>query len=564
LQGPKRARRSDKIDVDWQEQSDSEDSDGGARRGRQATAEEREAEAVAAAAARETPEEKRVRMARELLSKLQSALPGMGGVEEEEADGDEPALDPVSRELHQGLLRDEGRLRRSVVRALDPSQVSSTVCSRAHRFSLTCIALSDAEDVCFTGSKDMTVLKWDVETGKKLGALRAGSDSGKSAHLDHVLALALSSDGRYLASGGRDRLVRVWDVRADTLVDTFQGHLDAVSCLAFRRGTHTLFSGSHDRSVRQWSVDEMAYVDSLYGHQAEINGLDCLYRERAVTCSMDRTVRFWKVPEESQLLLQGQHEASIDAVKMLDEVHFVSGGQDGNLALWHTSKKRPCAMLRGVHGGKWISALAALANSEVLASGSWDGAVRLWRADLASRSLDPQPLGRLELPGFCNGLAFGKSGQVLAVAGGQEHRLGRWYKEELGSNRLTLFRIPDLLSAERAAESDDAQDEADDRHAAAAGFGGDRDDFAYENGDRALAEGPARKGAGRKLQAAPTPASLDDARRRPNPKPAAAKAKLPRPVHAIHKSKGGGEADGAPRGKPGKGKPVAKVGKKRS
>ena len=58
---------------------------------------------------------------------------------------------------------------------------------------------------------------------------------------------------------------------------------------------------------------------------------------------------------------------------------------------------------------------------------------------------------------------------MLAIAGGQEHRLGRWHKDELGSKRLTLFRMPDLLSAERAADSDgeDEEDDRDDRGEAA-------------------------------------------------------------------------------------------------
>lgn len=68
--------------------------------------------------------------------------------------------------------------------------------------------------------------------------------------LPQVLALAVSGDGRYLASGGRDRLIHVWDCRTNGHVETFRGHQDAVSALSFRTNSLALFSGSHDRCVK--------------------------------------------------------------------------------------------------------------------------------------------------------------------------------------------------------------------------------------------------------------------------------------------------------------------------
>lgn len=50
-----------------------------------------------------------------------------------------------------------------------------------------------------------------------------------NGHTDEVLALALSGDGKYLASGGKDRKVGVWDVQKDEWVKGFGGHKDTVS-----------------------------------------------------------------------------------------------------------------------------------------------------------------------------------------------------------------------------------------------------------------------------------------------------------------------------------------------
>ena len=48
-------------------------------------------------------------------------------------------------------------------------------------------------------------------------------------HTDEVWALAISPDGRHLASGGKDRIVGVWDVDKDEWVKGFTGHRDHIS-----------------------------------------------------------------------------------------------------------------------------------------------------------------------------------------------------------------------------------------------------------------------------------------------------------------------------------------------
>lgn len=80
-------------------------------------------------------------------------------------------------------------------------------------------------------------------TGKKLATLFKVRSNGKGkgkappagdlkGHTDEVLALALSSDGKYLVSGGRDRRVVVWDAEKAEWIKCFTGpmcHRDAVS-----------------------------------------------------------------------------------------------------------------------------------------------------------------------------------------------------------------------------------------------------------------------------------------------------------------------------------------------
>ena len=76
-----------------------------------------------------------------------------------------------------------------------------------------------------------------MTNGKKLATfrkVRPEKGKGKRAidlngHTDEVLALAICGDGTYLASGGRDKKVGVWDVEKAEWVKGFGGHKDAVS-----------------------------------------------------------------------------------------------------------------------------------------------------------------------------------------------------------------------------------------------------------------------------------------------------------------------------------------------
>lgn len=78
----------------------------------------------------------------------------------------------------------------------------------------TCLALSEDERWIFTGGKDCSIIHWDVETGKRLAVMKGRKvpahevdETTVTTHTDEVLAVAASTDGRYLVSGGRDRSV---------------------------------------------------------------------------------------------------------------------------------------------------------------------------------------------------------------------------------------------------------------------------------------------------------------------------------------------------------------------
>ena len=114
---------------------------------------------------------------------------------------------------------------------MQPSGVSEgRTIGRRHRQSVTAICITDDDTLGFSASKDGMICQWNIETGisekyewpgdsvapstAKGGAVHGSArDKAGRKGSKHVLALAVSSDGRYLASGGLDRAVHLWDTR---------------------------------------------------------------------------------------------------------------------------------------------------------------------------------------------------------------------------------------------------------------------------------------------------------------------------------------------------------------
>lgn len=371
----------------------------------------------------ETTQAKRIRLAKQYLMKLENE-------QLKNEDDAEASQDPIAHRLQQDVLAEKGKLERRVGKRLCVLENKFTL--RAHRLSPTCLAITDA--FLFSASKDGAIIKWELSSGKKLSVVKHQSKK-------QILALAASTDDLYLASGGLDKLINIWDISTMTVVKKFTRHRGPITALVFRRNSHLLMSGSMDRTVNLWNCDDMLYVESLYGHQDQVTCMDSFLQERVVTVGgHDKTLRLWKIPEESQLVFNGHPNSVLDCVSMLNEEHFVTGCQNNTLSVWHIKKKKPTTTKLNAHGaGSWISAVCAIKNTECFLSGSNDGLVKVWACVETYRSMDC--IRSVEVGGTVNGIVMPPDASCFAVAVGQEHRRGRWWSDKSARNKVLVYPV---------------------------------------------------------------------------------------------------------------------------
>ena len=70
-------------------------------------------------------------------------------------------------------------------------------------------------------------------------------------------SVAFNKTGTILASGSKDKTVKLWNVESETDIATLTGHSDYVNSVAFNSSGTILASGSWDRTINLWSVKSL-------------------------------------------------------------------------------------------------------------------------------------------------------------------------------------------------------------------------------------------------------------------------------------------------------------------
>ena len=122
------------------------------------------------------------------------------------------------------------------------------------------------------------------------------------AHDGHIRALAFSPDGKFLLSGGDDRVIRLWGFPSATLVKEFKGHRANVNGLRFFGDGNSFLSASDDHTIRLWKRDSPTAIAHFDGHTKEVICVALsLDGKTFVSGGRDETLRLWDIGSRRQL-----------------------------------------------------------------------------------------------------------------------------------------------------------------------------------------------------------------------------------------------------------------------
>jgi WD40 repeat protein len=205
-----------------------------------------------------------------------------------------------------------------------------------------------------SGSRDKTIRLWDVKTGAESAHLEG--------HSDRVNALCVLPDGR-LASGSDDNTIRLWDVKTGAESAPLEGHLDRVNALCVLPDGR-LASGSHDGTIRLWDVKTGAESARLEGHSGPAISLCVLPDGRLASGSHNGTIRLWDVKTGAESARLEGHSGLVHALCVLPDGRLASGSRDKTIRLWEIAARREIARLEIDNG---VGCLAALLDGRLVA-----------------------------------------------------------------------------------------------------------------------------------------------------------------------------------------------------
>jgi hypothetical protein len=200
---------------------------------------------------------------------------------------------------------------------------------------------------------------------------------------DEVLCLALSPDGKKLASGGCDRVVRVWDVGDDFKLDqTIENHADWVFGIAFAPDNKHLLTCSRDKTAKVWDLSTKESALTFPDHQNGVYGIAIKPDGKVgVSGGEDNQLRFWNATGEGkQIRASGGHGKTIwKVIFHPSKPLVVTCSSDGTVRTWNPDNGQAVKTLSG--HTDYVYALAVSPDGTLAASGAWNGEVRVHKLE---------------------------------------------------------------------------------------------------------------------------------------------------------------------------------------
>jgi WD40 repeat protein len=278
-----------------------------------------------------------------------------------------------------------------------------------HAWEVNCAAFLNS-NIVLTGDDGGDLRWWGVEQAREIKRVKA--------HKGNLFCLAISPDGKTIASGGEDGVLRLWDVATQSKKSEFGPHSDWVRAVAWLPDGLGMVTVDQKGPLRVWNPDAMlnkpievpldlekAFALGLHpgGRFAAAGGKD--------------VVRIVDLETKKIVATLTEHKSWVkSAIFTRDGRTLYTAGHDGLVIEYDvTNVRHPLPRRRILAHSQQIFQAALSPDEARLATASWDRTAKVWQAPLA----DPrwERLGPLQ--GRIRGVAISPDLRTIAAATGK-------------------------------------------------------------------------------------------------------------------------------------------------
>jgi len=228
-------------------------------------------------------------------------------------------------------------------------------------------------------SWDGSIIVWDVRTELPLKVL--------TGHDRRVNDIAFSHDGQYLASASWDTTVKIYNTSADfKCIHTFPTGEKPVNTVAWSADDKSVLAGCWDGLIKMYSLEDDHHGEllaTMSGHSKSVQSLSCSPSgKHFISGSMDQRLLLWDAKAKkfiSTLSVQSKPISSVTYAA--DGTHLLSASLDATVKVWDANLGRELRQWTSASG--FMTTVAFNPNNDqIMATGSSECAVTIW--DLAN------------------------------------------------------------------------------------------------------------------------------------------------------------------------------------
>ena len=157
-----------------------------------------------------------------------------------------------------------------------------------------------------------------------------------------IYSLAISPNGRILASGDNQGIIKLWDLKSRKFIKHLKAHSQIITDLVFTPDGQGLISSSEDKTIKIWDIVNSQQVATFKGHNYSVKAIAIHPEGRILVSGARDGIKLWDLstgellttPDINNSKISGWEQPITDIVFSVDGKMLATGGVNRNINIW--------------------------------------------------------------------------------------------------------------------------------------------------------------------------------------------------------------------------------------